>query len=287
MFSTLVVSGGSVSCVVFIGCIKYLIETSQLKGIHTFIGTSFGALLSFMLCLGFDDNDIINQIKRFASLQEENSINIENIINIFYTLGIDNGELIKTITEGCLQETLNVTDITFLDFAKKTGKDLVITACRLRDLQDVYFSVDNTPNVSVIQALLASTAIPILFCPVTIDKELYIDAGIMINFPINYVKNHRLKDVLGICIQRKEKALPDPEHMNIVILLSTLVFNCIKRLNIPVENNSCHIVKIDIDTQKCLDYNFNEMKFDIDASVFADMITNGYNAIKMSFQEHP
>ena len=48
-------------------------------------------------------------------------------------------------------------------------------------------SVDTTPNVRVIDGIMASLSIPVLFKPCSLEnsEEVYVDGGLINNFPIN------------------------------------------------------------------------------------------------------
>jgi hypothetical protein len=46
-----------------------------------------------------------------------------------------------------------------------------------------YFDVDATPDLAIARAVRASSAVPLLFAPVEIDGELFVDGGLLKNLP--------------------------------------------------------------------------------------------------------
>ncbi len=103
-------------------------------------------------------------------------------------------------------------DITFLDLFRLTNVNLVLMGVNINYGEPRYFSVYHTPNMPVVDAITISMSIPLLFKPVYIDlkmrdysfnpednkqskeeidqhnnkyKGLYVDGGMLINFPIH------------------------------------------------------------------------------------------------------
>lgn len=63
-----------------------------------------------------------------------------------------------------------------------SGKQLRVAAVNAYSGEPMYF---RETDVAILDGVLASTAIPVLFEPVTIDGNLYIDGGIRMNTPIS------------------------------------------------------------------------------------------------------
>ncbi len=84
-----------------------------------------------------------------------------------------------------LQHKLGVSDapITFRRMRELSGVDLAVIAANLEGAKLVRFDADETPDISVAQAVTASAAIPIVFKPVVIAGKSYCDGGIVSNLP--------------------------------------------------------------------------------------------------------
>jgi predicted acylesterase/phospholipase RssA len=66
----------------------------------------------------------------------------------------------------------------FREFALKRGKQLYVTACDLDTAERVIFGADERHEVSISQAVQASTALPIFYRPARIGGVDYVDGGI-------------------------------------------------------------------------------------------------------------
>ena len=66
----------------------------------------------------------------------------------------------------------------------KTNKYLSITSTCLTTQEAVYISHETFPNIPVWKAILMSCAIPLIFKPIEWENKLYIDGGLVDNFPL-------------------------------------------------------------------------------------------------------
>lgn len=58
-FDTLVISGGSVNGISALGALQYLRDNEYLNNIKTYIGTSSGAFICYLLAIGYTPVEII------------------------------------------------------------------------------------------------------------------------------------------------------------------------------------------------------------------------------------
>jgi NTE family protein len=185
VIDTLCFSGGGVKGFAFIGALERLIELEKinLSNINRFVGTSAGAILSFLLNIGVD----IIELKDFILTFNFSKLNGKIDSNLFFERhGINNGEKLIFIFIKFLESKLNVCDITFIDLFNKTNKELIIIGTNYTRGIECVFSKDKTPDFSVIKAIRISISVPVIFTPVCIDNEYYVDGAIINNFPINY-----------------------------------------------------------------------------------------------------
>ena len=54
----LVISGGGVSGIGFLGIIKYLDDHNIISNIETYVGTSIGSIICLLLLIGYKHNEI-------------------------------------------------------------------------------------------------------------------------------------------------------------------------------------------------------------------------------------
>ena len=103
MFDTVVLSGGGWNGLLSIGSLVYIFETCNIDQIHTFVGTSSGAIICYLLCIGFCLSEIIENIFDMKLYELFNKNNTENYISLFqdkyvYDFSKTIGEILKKLS---------------------------------------------------------------------------------------------------------------------------------------------------------------------------------------------
>jgi len=196
---TLVLSGGGVRGLYYIGIIKKLEELNIMKNINCIAGASIGAFFGSLIAIGFTSTELAD----FILLFNISKIKKTNMSNFFSFFGIDEGINLEIILEKMFEMKGFNKNITFGDFYKKTKKDLIITGVCINEKKCHYFSHTNTPDMKIIMGIRISTAIPLYFTPVYYDNKLWVDGGIIDNYPISLFKN-KLDKTLGIYLSEKK-----------------------------------------------------------------------------------
>jgi predicted acylesterase/phospholipase RssA len=197
MYSNLVLSGGALRAVALLGAIKYLEELNILKNIKQYVGTSAGSIISFLIIIGYSSYEIINMFSNV--INNITDFNLNDFANILDDYGLDDSLRNRSFFEECLYKKINKKEITFLEFTKKFGINLVITGSNLTNRETDYFNVDNFPEMNVIDAILISSCVPLVYKPIKYNDCLYVDGGLYDNFPLRYFKQNRT-ETLGIYV---------------------------------------------------------------------------------------
>lgn len=195
-YTHLILSGGGLYGLCFLGIFRYLIIEKKLNSLKNIIGNSMGSFFSLGYSLNIDIDKLENIVKELKECNDI-KINKKNLGNLFKKNGILN----FSIFTNRLKIESKIDDITFKEFSKKFGINLYISATNINKLENVIFSIDNTPDVSVFDAVAASMSLPYMCEPILIDGEYYIDGCLSNNFPSNIFKNINKNNILGICIK--------------------------------------------------------------------------------------
>jgi NTE family protein len=251
----LVLSGGGVTALGFLGILKLLYEHDLIKEIEHFIGTSMGAIISYLLTIGFTHNELLEFSKLFNFSKITEDIKLDNFLCNFGFIDMNN---IKIILKN-ISNVKNIdNDITFIQHYEKTKKKLSITGTCLSDFKLYYFNYENTPDMKIFDAILISCCIPLLFQPIEHDNKCWIDGGIINNFPIDYCDDE-IDNTIGIAIKDIcfEKCTINPKK-DLPDYLSNL-FKCL----------------VYSDTVKKLEtYDKNTIKYNFDISIMVDFNIN-------------
>lgn len=279
MFTNLVLSGGAIKGFHFIGVLQYLEHINIIHCLRSFVGSSAGSLICFLLCLGYTSDNIYKHCLTILHRYIEHNIDLDNFLNINDSLGIDDGSIIIGYLKQCLWETWKTTDISFIEFSKKSGLNLVVCASNISSRSPTFFCVENTPYTSVIDAIRASITLPFIFTPMEINGEIYVDAGIFNNFPIDYIENFVLKDTLGIRIRSKNYNPQKP--LNLFSYTRILIDSMIDRINFKDDLlKKINLVDIDSRDEDVFDFNFDTMKIEFDMIKANLYVEKGYHAVK-------
>jgi predicted acylesterase/phospholipase RssA len=184
----LVISGGGPSGLLSYGVASHLAKKGfwKLADIKSMYGCSIGAYIGFLLSLGYDwdwlDDYFIKRpweklvaasTTRLTEIYEKKCLLNEH----FYTDAIRPLLRAKDLND----------NITLAEFYEYTKIDLHMYAANINavKLEKIDISHKTHPDLSIIQALRMTMAVPIIFEPIFIDEGCFIDGGVLNNFPLN------------------------------------------------------------------------------------------------------
>jgi len=225
-FTSIVISGGDLKTLSSIGCIQYLEEMNLTNKMRNFVGTSAGSIMCLFLVLGYTANEIQQFIIEYLQRDDIARFNLDEVLNLLQSYGMNSGKNIEILVSEIIYKKIGIKDITFLELAKITGKNLVVCVANITKEHEEFWSVDTTPLLNIVKAIRTSCSLPLLFTPMTHEECLYVDGGIYNNFPIDYFKDNKLKDILGINIIGTLQI----ETNNFVQYMTSLFHTIIKRL---------------------------------------------------------
>ena len=237
----LVLSGGGTKGIAHIGVLKALEERHILKNIKTFAGASIGSLIATLYIVGYTPDELyefINLIK----FQHFHNIDIDNF---FQDFGIDNGQHFIIIVEKMLEAKDIDKHITFMELYKKTNINLIITSTCINDKTLHYISYKTYPDMPIITGMRTSSSVPFWFIPVKYDNKLFIDGGIMNNYPINLFYDC-MDRVIGVYLNEIRKS---DEIDNLETFLNSIV-ECLYEGVAETLIGNCHIQTIKLSLPK-------------------------------------
>lgn len=182
----LYLAGGGLAGLSYVGAYECLEREGRLNTIMHFGGVSIGALFAALFAMHIDVNELRDYVRAFASSPDTTSIPVASPMDIWNHFGYAEVDpyIAKPIQHFLKAKYGYVApQISFVEFAKLTGKTLAVTATNLATNKVQVFSVDHTPHACVIRAVCASACVPFLFKPVLIDDDAYVDGGVSSELP--------------------------------------------------------------------------------------------------------
>lgn len=225
----LVLSGGGMHGVMYIGILRYMYLENLHKDIKyisaTSIGTFIGLMLAFKLTIEemekvmysvFSNEDFyFIPRKKYLQLLSDNGIcTTRHIVN----------ELIIVLKDK-YKNIENIEEFSFENVAKTFGINIYMSVTNINKCENEIFSIDNTPTLSVFKACEASMSIPILYKPVIINDYYYYDGGITNNFPIKIFKDIPDENIVGIILDKADNSVQEKpgQKMSFTKVLKQLI----------------------------------------------------------------
>ena len=200
----IVISGGGPSMLQYISAIQYLDVNKiiNLNKIQSIYGTSAGSIVGVLLCLKYDWETINDYIIK-RPWHELFHIKINYIFEAYKNRGIYNKKIVEKIFKPLLDAKDLPIDINLKDFYEYSKIELHFFSFEVNQfgIEDICYLTH--PNISLIDAVIMSSAIPFLITPVIIDNKCYIDGGVSANYPLKYcIDSGKNEDeILGLCNQ--------------------------------------------------------------------------------------
>ena len=159
----------------YLGVVSKLKREGQLDDLEAISGASAGALIGFLFCLTKGDP---TKVLDFALTVPVKQIMKPNIKCLLKNYGLISHTKVRKVLEEACRFFCEKPDMTFKELYEFYPIKLYTSAYCVDFMKTVYFSVDTTPTMSVLDAVCASVAIPFLFSSVKLkDGWNYIDGG--------------------------------------------------------------------------------------------------------------
>jgi NTE family protein len=236
----LVLSGGGPIGLRFIGILEELNSSNYwcFNDVETIYGTSIGSVIGAFMCLKYDW-DILKKYIIERPWSDAFKLNGKQIFDAYYKKGLYDKGFMEIIFKPLLRAKGLDLNITLKEFYEYSKIELYVYSFELNNFETVEVSYKTHPELTLMEALTMSCALPGLFMPLIIEDKCYIDGGVMLNYPVNYaLKRYNKDEILGINFKNSLKTnyLINEESniLEFVIKLSTNVMNYITN-TVPLE----------------------------------------------------
>ena len=196
----IVLSGGGILGFSYPGVFKFMEEVGIHTSIKRVLGVSVGSILGLLFVLRIPPDHMRQLFEQFTP-DDIKDINTENILHFFEVFGIDTGIKVERFIKACAKVRLGNPDATFADlYEKHPDMEYIAMGAEITQSQRVYFSYKHTPTVPLWKAIRISCSVPLYFQPVIEGKNVYVDGGVVCNYPIDYFRDD-LKHTIGFAFQ--------------------------------------------------------------------------------------
>jgi NTE family protein len=203
--------GGGVAGLGHIGAIKVLYEKNIIQNLTHISGSSAGAIIATIVAckLPFETIKEIALSIDYKLLEDSFWFLYSHIYRLFNNFGWNSGDQIIKIFGDILEKYLQNRFITFQQIYDKYGTFLIITSTNFISGCTEYYNHISHPDMSIIDSLRESSSIPVFYSPVLKDNSMYVDGGLLDNYPIEKLYDYLPKDqVFGVKLLSECKTCP-------------------------------------------------------------------------------
>ena len=184
-YVNLVLEGGGVLGVAYVGALAELEKRGILQKIINHAGASVGAIISGALACGADSKYIERTMKklRFSDFLDYGN-KIKAVYNVLYYKGACPGDYFCEWYGKIICKLTGDSRITLQQVHERYGGRLVVAVVNVSKRRLEYWDYKNRPDMPLVLAVRASMSIQGVFMPVEINGDLYVDGGTLNNYPI-------------------------------------------------------------------------------------------------------
>ncbi|PLX08308.1 MAG: patatin [Marinilabiliales bacterium] len=239
---SLVLSGGGARGAIHLGVLQALDE-NDIK-IEAVSGTSIGAVVGSLYCAGVKPNEIKDIMKssRFAGV---------------FQLSLNKGLLKMTKLKKALAEFIPVNEFKSLQ---------IPFYCCVSNIDSGTYKIISSGDLS--KAVLASASIPIIFAPVEINNNHYVDGGLFNNLPVDPFIGK--KNILGVHVNNQK--FTGANNMRSV---AERVFSLISKQSVDKNRKHCKFF-----IEPLLEKNYNVLDFGSTQELFDIGYREGISFVK-------
>jgi len=270
IINTVVLSGGSIKGLGTLGALQCCLDNNLLDNVDTYIGTSSGLMIAYLLAIGYTPSELIAFIctnNVFGELQYIDVVSLANGEG-----GIDFSKISQQL------EKLTVDRLGFFVTLGKLreikGKTLIGSTYNYTEGHVEYLTPDTHPDLPCITAIRMSAGLPFIFEPFKYMNCHYIDGGLADNFGIQ-LGDVDGRNVLGILImpEKHEGGQDELRGMEFMYNLIFIPVHQIMEYKIAQASDRCKIMRLKMGK-------FKFFNFSISSKQILDLFSQGYQIAK-------
>jgi predicted acylesterase/phospholipase RssA len=271
-YESIVISGGGVRGFSILGALGFISQFIDLSEIDTLVGTSVGSMICYFLAIGYTPQEILTEILSSRVLDKLKNYNIMACVQ-------GDGACSFLIIHEFLEKK-TIAKIGQLATLKKlkelTGKTLRLVTYNMTTRSTEILDHETNPDLPCLTAIRMSSNLPYLFAPFKYKDSIYLDGGLVNNFPIDLADGKAIGFVLGQDGPGDETAR-EFNLLKFSMKLLSISINSNTRERLEKHRENHEIIEI-VSSRSGVD-------FGIDHSQQLDMYSDGYTAAKECYMK--
>jgi len=265
--TNLVLEGGGVKGVAYAGVFHAFNAYDKLESIDKVLGVSAGSIAALFLAIGMTPQEMEQALKAidYNEFQDDSFGAFRDLYRLTTKYGKNKGDFFTHWIEDFLEAYTGSRACTFSELKNlDTSKDLYVGAtCLDTGVQEV-FSYETYPDMPITIAVRASMAIPFFFTPVTYKGKMYVDGGVLNNYPIHFFDG--VGTTIGVRLDTTEEITGTKEYRRDNVLqysmsLFNIIYDGLQNNHISKKDWNKTIV-VDCGRMSAMDFDINKVEID-------------------------
>ena len=227
----LAIGPGAMGFFAFMGALYALQEHKSLENLQEISGSSAGRLIGFFYLISKKDITKAFDFCVKAPIKQVMKPNIKTFFREYGAVPVSKAR--KILSQACLEFT-NKNEITFQELYELVPIKFHVSAFCVDLKRTDYFNVDQTPNMSVLDAVCMSIAVPFLFSVSKFNGWHYVDGGSCEALPCAPFLGYPREDILAIELEfsNKKKDIKDIKAYGLEVMYTVLHMR--SRYDVPI-----------------------------------------------------
>ena len=250
-----------------LGTLYAVEENHLLTEVTTFVGVSVGAIISLMMTCGYKITEIIAESADTNIFDDLTSVSLKDTRD---KLGlVSSAPIRRKLVKSVMAKFGYVPTLEELYHA--TGLKLVCVTANLDKETAEYMSYETEPLLPVVDAVMYSMNIPIIFYKLKYKGCVYVDGALANPYPMD-IFDDGSTNILGIYVESTSKTECEPTHSSTTMYFHKIIHFSMTQLRDRIIENCSEKCK-----HICLPTDIiDPTGLSLDAHLKADMIVKGY-----------
>lgn len=236
----LVLGPGGIKGLCYLGALRAFEEKNALTTyFNSFYGVSIGSIICLLITCGYSIPEIINATFKYDFFKDLTNFDFKQMMNLNLGLGLLSNTNLKNLLEKLIIDKISyIPNLASLKLM--TGVDLNIVVYNFTQNRCEVMNAGNSGNISCIEAALCSVNFPIIFKPMTIEENLYLDGSFINPFPLDLAREkYPNAEIIGIVTE----SYVSNHNFNILDYLHAIFDAPLRQLiNKNIQKADCHVL---------------------------------------------
>jgi NTE family protein len=200
--------GGGITGLAHMGVLKVMGSSGLIEPLTHFAGASAGSIVAGLMACKIPVDRLCKIMLNFdfKILQDSSWFFFRDVYRLVKDFGWNPGLSLETTIENILSSEGISPSITLGEIKLKYGSMLVIPVTDVGLKQTVYFNSEDTPDVKLSSLIRMSCGIPFFFSTIKENDHMYVDGGLLDNYPIMSLYKYIPKEqVIGVKLMTRSE----------------------------------------------------------------------------------